>query len=157
MGSWLHCSLTHIVLHHFLHPPPPTQDLSCSENDPNFPFYDDVHGMYHLFYQDHLYINNSHHAHGPDIGHGMCMCICPSFLPRMTGFTGGHLFVDRLSDLTRAPPPPSLPSSLFARDTVISRDFVHWAHLPVAIWNDQWYDNAAIFTGSATVVNGIAT
>ena len=32
------------------------KDLSCSENDPNFPFYDEVHGMYHLFYQDHLYM-----------------------------------------------------------------------------------------------------
>jgi sucrose-6-phosphate hydrolase SacC (GH32 family) len=31
---------------------------------------------------------------------------------------------------------------------------VHWARLPVAIWNDQPYDRVAIFTGSATVVNG---
>lgn len=31
---------------------------------------------------------------------------------------------------------------------------VHWAHLPVAIWNDKPYDNEAIFTGSATVVDG---
>lgn len=35
-----------------------------------------------------------------------------------------------------------------------SRDFTHWARLPVAIWNDQSYDNEAIFTGSTTVVNG---
>lgn len=28
------------------------------------------------------------------------------------------------------------------------------AHLPVAIWNDRWYDIEAIFTGSATVVDG---
>jgi hypothetical protein len=24
------------------------KDLTCDENDPNFPFYDEVHGMYHL-------------------------------------------------------------------------------------------------------------
>jgi hypothetical protein len=36
----------------------------------------------------------------------------------------------------------------------VSKDFLHWAHLPVSIWNDKWYDNAAIFTGSATIVDG---
>ena len=36
----------------------------------------------------------------------------------------------------------------------VSRDFVRWAQLPVAIWNDQYYDNSAIFTGSATIVDG---
>ena len=24
------------------------KDLTCDENDPNFPFYDEVHGIYHL-------------------------------------------------------------------------------------------------------------
>ena len=36
----------------------------------------------------------------------------------------------------------------------VSRDFVHWAHMPVSIWNDRPYDERAIFTGSATVVDG---
>ena len=36
----------------------------------------------------------------------------------------------------------------------VSKDFIHWAQLPVAIWNDEYYDNSAIFTGSATIVNG---
>jgi hypothetical protein len=36
----------------------------------------------------------------------------------------------------------------------VSRDFLHWAHLEVAIWNDKWYDNVAIFTGSTTIVDG---
>ena len=36
----------------------------------------------------------------------------------------------------------------------VSRDLVKWAHLPVALWNDQPYDSVAIYTGSATVVNG---
>ncbi len=36
----------------------------------------------------------------------------------------------------------------------VSKDMVKWAHLPVAIWNDQPYDSEAIFTGSATVVDG---
>lgn len=31
------------------------------------------------------------------------------------------------------------------------------SHLPVAVWNDQPYDNVAIYTGSATIVNGIPT
>ena len=43
-------------------------DLTCKENDPNFPFYDEVRGMYHLMYQDHLIIP-SPGAFGPDIGH----------------------------------------------------------------------------------------
>ena len=30
-------------------------DRSCGMNDPNGPFYDAVHGVYHLFYQDHLW------------------------------------------------------------------------------------------------------
>jgi len=81
-------------------------DKTCAENDPNFPFYDPVHGMYHLMYQDHVVIPAGGVGGGPDIGH------------------------------------------------VVSRDFVHWAHLPVSIWNDKPYDRVAIFTGSATVVDG---
>jgi hypothetical protein len=29
------------------------RDESCQENDPNFPFYDAAHGLYHLFWQAH--------------------------------------------------------------------------------------------------------
>ena len=36
----------------------------------------------------------------------------------------------------------------------VSRDLVHWSHLPVALWNDQPFDSVAVYTGSATVVNG---
>jgi sucrose-6-phosphate hydrolase SacC (GH32 family) len=32
----------------------------------------------------------------------------------------------------------------------VSRDFVHWAQLPVAIWNDQYYDNRLRLVGSLT-------
>lgn len=39
----------------------------------------------------------------------------------------------------------------------VSSNLVTWAHLPVAVWNDQKYDNEAIFTGSATIVNGVPT
>lgn len=39
----------------------------------------------------------------------------------------------------------------------VSADMVYWAHLPVAIWNDQIYDNVAIYTGSATIVNDMPT
>ena len=48
----------------------------------------------------------------------------------------------------------------------VSKDFVHWAALPVAIWNgldsSVWppkvtpYDNEAIFTGSGVLVDGAA-
>jgi len=41
-------------------------DPSCDENDPNGPFYDDVHGMYHLFFQDHLAMQG---GGGPVWGH----------------------------------------------------------------------------------------
>ena len=33
---------------------------------------------------------------------------------------------------------------------VISRDLVHWARLPVSIWNDEPYDENGIWTGSTT-------
>jgi len=36
----------------------------------------------------------------------------------------------------------------------VSRDLTHWAHMPVSIWNDRSYDEHAIYTGSATVVDG---
>merc|ERR1719326_1853363 len=37
---------------------------------------------------------------------------------------------------------------------VVSRDLIHWAHMPISIWNDRPYDAKHIFTGSATVVDG---
>lgn len=43
---------------------------------------------------------------------------------------------------------------------LVSRDFVHWASVPVAIWNGldsskkTNYDTVAIFTGSAVIVDG---
>ena len=37
---------------------------------------------------------------------------------------------------------------------VVSRDLVHWAKMPISIWNDQDYDNFAIYSGSATIVDG---
>ena len=35
-----------------------------------------------------------------------------------------------------------------------TRDFVHYKRLSIAIWNDMWYDKAAIWTFSATTVEG---
>ena len=32
---------------------PPAQ-VGCAENDPNSPVFDERHGIFHLFYQDHL-------------------------------------------------------------------------------------------------------
>ena len=82
-------------------------DKTCDENDPNAPFFDAVHGFYHLFYQKH--------------------CAEPVPGEAIKGIVYGH---------------------------VASRDLVKWARLPVAVWNDQPYDNYAIYSGSATVVNG---
>jgi sucrose-6-phosphate hydrolase SacC (GH32 family) len=36
----------------------------------------------------------------------------------------------------------------------VSKDLTHWAHMPISIWNDQYYDSTAIYTGSATIVDG---
>jgi len=38
---------------------------------------------------------------------------------------------------------------------VVSADLVHWAHLPVALWNSAISDTVAVFTGSATLVDGV--
>ena len=38
---------------------------------------------------------------------------------------------------------------------VASRDLAKWARLGVALWNDKWYDKRAVFTGSATIVDGV--
>jgi sucrose-6-phosphate hydrolase SacC (GH32 family) len=36
----------------------------------------------------------------------------------------------------------------------VSKDFIHWTHLREAIWNTEWYDLHAIYTGSTTIVDG---
>ena len=38
---------------------------------------------------------------------------------------------------------------------VASRDLVRWVSLPVALWNDEAWDDSALFTGSATIVDGV--
>ena len=40
------------------------------------------------------------------------------------------------------------PGGGYTRGHAVSRDFVHWAHMPVSLWNDRPYDNNAIFTGA---------
>jgi sucrose-6-phosphate hydrolase SacC (GH32 family) len=63
-----------------------------------------------------------------------------------------HLFYQ--AHLAR--PGPNVPS--FAGPVighVVSHNLVHWARLPVALWNGpEWFDEVAVFTGSATVVDG---
>ncbi|XP_019446688.1 PREDICTED: acid beta-fructofuranosidase-like isoform X1 [Lupinus angustifolius] len=34
----------------------------------------------------------------------------------------------------------------------VSRDLIHWLHLPLAMVNDQWYDINGVWTGSATIL-----
>ena len=40
---------------------------------------------------------------------------------------------------------------------VATEDFVTWRRLPVALWNDRWWDKSAVWTFSATAVNGVPT
>ena len=81
-------------------------DPTCVINDPNGPFYDPVHRLYHTFYQIHVAEDQGGAGSGPVWGHW------------------------------------------------VSTDLLHWAQLPVAIWNDRFYDNVAVFTGSTTIVGG---
>ncbi|CAL5198029.1 unnamed protein product [Lathyrus oleraceus] len=34
----------------------------------------------------------------------------------------------------------------------VSRDIIHWLHLPLAMVADQWYDSNGVWTGSATIL-----
>ena len=45
------------------------------------------------------------------------------------------------------------PSCMHAESMLLLTTLTY-RHLPVALWNDQPYDNQAIYSGSATVVNG---
>eukprot|EP01043_Picozoa_sp_COSAG02_P037682 COSAG02_NODE_2846_length_7905_cov_14.993378_9_plen_652_part_01 len=85
------------------------KDLTCVESDPNGPFWDAKHRMYHLFYQ--VSVSETNPA-----------------VPNGGGPIWGHC---------------------------VSRNLIHWAHLPVAMWNDHWYDDVALFSGSATIVDGV--
>ncbi len=78
-------------------------DTSCLGGDTDFPFFDEVHGVYHIMYQDAV---GGKHPTNTVIGHA------------------------------------------------VSRDFLHWSHMPVSVWHDHTWDDFAIFTGSATVVGG---
>lgn len=107
-------------------------DSSCGENDPNGIFFDPVHGVLHFFHQKHIAAPFDQTPMGPD-QHGLAVW--------------GH----------------------FA-----SRDGVHWAQLPAAVWNGLEvlnatrgangtyptrptdYDRVSIYTGSATLVPGLA-
>ena len=83
-----------------------TDPGGCAINDPNAPFYDSRTGIYHLFYQLHVF---------EDVNRSDCTSGGP-------GPVWGHSY---------------------------SRDMVTWEPLPPALWNDQWYDRCAVYTGSA--------
>ena len=88
-----------------------TDPGGCAINDPNAPFYDSRTGIYHLFYQLHVW---------EDVNRSDCASGGP-------GPVWGHAY---------------------------SRDMVTWVPLPPALWNDQWYDRCAVYTGSATILAG---
>ena len=106
------------------------RDNACGNNDPNAGFYDPLHKLYHLFYQDHLgipqYQNPRNKSDPSDTG----------------SWVGGPVY-----------------------GHLVSRNFAHWAHLPVALWNEGSFNSSGdfkhdpsnsggIFTGSTTMVNG---
>ena len=88
------------------------KDSSCAMNDPNGPFYDPQHRIYHVFWQAHLAQPDpvKKPGAGPAVG--------PVY---------GH---------------------------AVSHDLATWARLPVALWNDEYYDSKALYTGSTTMVDG---
>ena len=88
-----------------------TDPGGCHINDPNAPFYDRRTGIYHLFYQLHVW---------EDVNRSDCTSGGP-------GPVWGHAY---------------------------SRDMVTWEPLPPVLWNDQWYDRCAVYTGSATILPG---
>lgn len=127
-------------------------DKSCAENDPNGPVYDPVHGVYHAFYQVRVEQLERLLGRGCRTGDVAASSRHP----------GRRLRLCMRGRLTLVPPRAqdhlAEPQGGHGRGPdwghAVSRDFVHWAHLPVAIWNDQPYDNVAIYTGSASIVNG---
>jgi hypothetical protein len=86
---------------------------SCGLNDPNGPWWDPIHGFYHLFWQSHETM-----VHNASSGNGT---ICG-------GPVWGH---------------------------AVSSNLSHWAHLPVALWNDHWFDLHAVYSGSTTLVGSL--
>ena len=49
----------------------------------------------------------------------------------------------------------AMPGGQYVNGHAVSRDLTFWARMPVSLWNDRAYDAWAIFTGSATVVDGL--
>lgn len=130
------------------------QDLTCGENDPNFPFFDPRHNLYHHFWQSHL---ASPPGKGPVIGHAVSA--------DLVGVNVTYLLLRVRPRRAQALPPRRdfgrgrrhHPLHRCLRSPDPSRQQVHWAHLPISVWNDSPYDNVAIYTGSATIVNGVPT
>jgi hypothetical protein len=67
-----------------------------------------------------------------------------------------HLFYQAQLAMPQPGLPPAANFSSFGPviGHAVSADLAHWAHLPIALWNSQPFDNLAVFTGSATLVDG---
>ena len=120
------------------------RDRTCSVGDPNEPVYDPQHRLYHLFYRE---CSSNNVAPAVDVSpRGR---LTPTVAATEVG--DGNFPGSPASGLWW--PRGSLVQGPL-QGHAVSRDLVHWSHLPVALWNDQPFDSVAVYTGSATVVNG---
>lgn len=109
------------------------RDASCGENDPNGPSFDPVHGVC----KNPLFVSMRSLVTTLYLSHVFACCAAHGrstdhlHYQNHVGLHGGRTY-----------------------GHAVSRDLIHWAHMPISIWNDRPYDTTAIYTGSATVVGG---
>ena len=92
-------------------------DETCAINDPNGPFYDEVNPC------------TDSRASRPSRSHA------PAHRSAQVHGMYHNFYQDHLAEPQAEMGPGRGPDW----GHWISRDFLHWARLPVAIWNDQWY------------------
>ena len=103
------------------------RDDSCGENDPNGPSYDPVHKMC----RSELTLSSRSPSGRRRLTLRISVHRYHLHYQNHVGLHGGRTY-----------------------GHAVSKDLTHWAHMPDSIWNDQPYDTSAIYTGSASIVDG---